>query len=346
MKKIIAIIICIASLALSFAGCSTPPEYAEVEARFIELINASFGVNEVLFGDGLPTYEKVYEPQIKIYRDKDDKVQYYYEIEDAELGTLYAWRTQSKKHYIASEEKLSDKTEIYSRDGVYYYEIEYTGGATGKVESFESEDGNTYFYYVIEDAELGKIFEYRRQIVRYFTRSEEPKADKTPDFENENGYFYETEYTEKKYEFYYNSSCPDGYSFVRLDCEFKTTDDIKKYAESVYSAGYLKGVYEGLFVGNVILDENSSAGHGARYSLYEDQNGTVWLVSLDNYEFKLAEPRVYDFSTARVVSPGSSDFVNIEIECYTASNPSDRETEIVSMVKQEDGKWYLDTPTY
>jgi len=37
------------SSCLSIASCSKPPEYSEVEERFIELIEASYEINKVLF---------------------------------------------------------------------------------------------------------------------------------------------------------------------------------------------------------------------------------------------------------------------------------------------------------
>ena len=78
---------------------------------------------------------------------------------------------------------------------------------------------------------------------------------------------------------------------------------------------------------------------------YEDEDGQTWLLSLDGYELELGEKRIYDFSTARVVRPGNKSFVNIEIESYPESSPDKRETGTISMVKQDDGKWYLDSFT-
>jgi hypothetical protein len=56
--------------------------------------------------------------------------------------------------------------------------------------------------------------------------------------------------------------------------------------------------------------------------------------------------RVYDFSTAKVVKPGSSDFANVEIESYLEGEPDKRITVTLSLIKQSDGQWYLDSATY
>ena len=70
MKKRIITIILAVILLLSattlFSSCSKPPEYAEIEDRFIELVEASYEINKVLFGNGLPTYERVYDPRLSV----------------------------------------------------------------------------------------------------------------------------------------------------------------------------------------------------------------------------------------------------------------------------------------
>ena len=123
-------------------------------------------------------------------------------------------------------------------------------------------------------------------------------------------------------------------------------DDIKKYAETVYSEGFLKGVYEMLFTGAVISEEYESGRLGARYCHYEDKDGQTWLLSLDEYKRDLGPKRIYDFSTAKVVRPGNKNFVNIEIESYPENEPENREKGVIAMARQSDGKWYLDSPTY
>ena len=101
-----------------------------------------------------------------------------------------------------------------------------------------------------------------------------------------------------------------------------------------------------LFTGAVITEDHESGKLAARYCHYEDEDGQTWLLSLDGYALDMGEKRVYDFSTAKVVHPGNKSFVNIEIESYLESSPEKRETSIISMIKQDDGKWYLDSPTY
>ena len=67
MKKIFITLLSFILIVLSVTSCSRPPEYSEVEERFRELIEASYDLNEILFGEGLPTYEKHYERVFEVY---------------------------------------------------------------------------------------------------------------------------------------------------------------------------------------------------------------------------------------------------------------------------------------
>ena len=143
---------------------------------------------------------------------------------------------------------------------------------------------------------------------------------------------------------YYRESDPEGYSYVKLDSPYATSELIKEYAESVYSKGYLEGVYEMLFTGAAVSDDASGI-RGARYYEYEDDNGKVWLMSSDEYESLIIGKRIYDLSTAKIVRPTRRDFVNIQIESYLEGEPDVRVSVTLSMIKQ-DGVWMLDSATY
>ena len=99
-----------------------------------------------------------------------------------------------------------------------------------------------------------------------------------------------------------------------------------------------------LFTGAVLSDEESGA-LGARFMLYEDSDGVVWLMQSNRYQSLIQEKRIFDLSTAKVVRPGNKDFCNIEIESYPKGSPEDRTTVKLSLAKQ-DGEWYLDSATY
>lgn len=60
MKKTICLLLSLVCLALScfsFSGCATPPAVEDIYDRVVELIEASYEVNTVFYGPGLPVYE-------------------------------------------------------------------------------------------------------------------------------------------------------------------------------------------------------------------------------------------------------------------------------------------------
>ena len=351
MKKVLIAVLCIIFIMLSVTSCSRPPELGEIEDRLKELVEASYEVNELLFGDGLEVYEKVYEPELLIHRDTiTNKVYYYYVIDDEKLGKIYAYRNTEILYFTASDVEKSDEESVFrDEDGRYYYEITYNGSDMDKeVSSYaDKQSGKTYYFYVIEDKSLGTVYEYRLQTVNYLLRSSEKRDNEEPIFEDsEKQYFYyPIEYEEKKYELYYTEDSPAGYSYVRLDGKYTSIEQIQAAAEAVYSKQYLEGIYEALFTG-VMVSEDASGRLGARYYNHTDENGRVWLMESDEYESLIRGKRIYDFSTAKVVRPGSSEFVNIEIQTYLEDAPDDKTVVRLSMIKQDDGNWYLDSATY
>ena len=350
MKKAFIVLLCLITVALSLVSCSKPPEYAEIEERFKELIEASYSVNDILFGEGLEVYERVYEKDFLIHKDsKTNKVYYYYGIEDEELGYILGYRHTEILYFIRSETEKEGSEYIYKdSEGGYYYQISYNGAEMEKeVSSYKDPATDiTYYFYKIADDKLGTVYEYRLQTMKYLIRETSKRADDTPIYENaELGYFYyPIDYVEKEYELYYTDEDPDNYSYVRFDEEYISIDAIKAYAEEVYSKQYLEGVYEMLFTGAVI-SEQTSGSLGAKYIEHEGSDGNVLLMQSDIYQPMIKGKRIYDFSTAKVVKPGSSEFANIEIESYLEGEPENRVTVTLSLVKQ-DGEWYLDSATY
>ena len=351
MKKIIALVLCVLTVLCVFTSCSRRPELSEIEGRLSELIEASYGVNDILFGEGLAVYERVYEHKFEVYRDAEsNKVYYYYVINDAELGKIYGYRHTEELYFISSETEKEDAEHVYrDAEGNYYYEISYNGDDMEKeVGSYEDKAaGVTYYFYKISDETYGTVYEYRLQTMKYIRETEKPLIGETPLFTAEGKYlfYYAIDYTEPTYDFYYSGDEPEGYSYVRLDEKFHSIDMIKEYAETVYSDEYLKGVYELLFTGAVISDD-ASGKIGARYYNYEDEDGRMWLMESDKYESFIKGKRIFDMSTAKVVRPGNKKFANVRIESYLEGDPENRTTVTLSIVKQDDGKWYLDSATY
>ena len=59
LKGIIGALVCALLLPLCLAACaSEPPALEDVRDRFTQLIEASYEVNDIFFGEGLPTYDR------------------------------------------------------------------------------------------------------------------------------------------------------------------------------------------------------------------------------------------------------------------------------------------------
>lgn len=280
MKKILSFLLCIIIISASLAGCAKGPEIAEIEDRLVWLLDESAKVNDFVFGEGLSTYERIYDPldTLKYYEDIEKDVRYYYyTFTDGDMKIL-AYRTRS-----------------YGTDFSY---LEITKDASS----------DAYVYY------------------------DEASGDY---------YLPLPEYEEKRADFYYNSSVPEGYDVVVIESAM-TIDSMKEYVESVYSRDYSEALYETLFVGAVA---GESGFLGARYMEFTDDNGTVWLAESNSYEPLIKERRIYDLSTAQILRGSNSEYVRIAIESYLESTPEARLTVEIGLINQ-DGEWFLDSPTY
>lgn len=287
MKKLIALLLCAVMLvatSMALTSCGRAPEFSEIEGRIAELIEASYEINEIFFGEGLPTYERVNDPQdnLKTLREEgSDRIIYYYEIHDEGLGRV----------------------------------IKYRVGYRGE------------FTYV--------------QVLT----APDPTREAVYANEEEKAYAYVIPYTEKEYDYYYKSTDPHDYDFVRHDAKYISISAIKEQAEKVYSKDYLSAVYLGLFEGTPINDNESLKNLSARYYEHTSDDGSVTLMKSNTYKPLVTEKRIFDLSTAEIVRPKRRNFVTVSVESYLESQPQNRETIRLTMILQ-DGVWMLDSGTY
>ncbi len=256
------------------------PKIEEISDRLAELIEESYEVNDLLFGEGPDTYERVYDPKLNM------------------------------DHY-------------------------------------EAESGQRYYYFYIDDAELGKILAYKTKAYgneySYLSVCDEKKDGAAAVYSDGESYYYRVEYTYDEPEVYYDGF-PEDYDIVLLDHEIKTVSDIKERAEAVYSESYLNSIYETLFTG-VMVSEDESGLQKARYIEYEDGSGKIWFMKSNTYEPLIKEKRIFDLSTAKIARGSSKERVRVEIESYLESSPDERITVIINLAL-ENGVWYLDNGTY
>lgn len=354
MKKILCLLLCLCMMLPAVVSCSKAPEYAEIEDRLKELIEASYEINEIFFGLGLATYERVTDPRAstKTYIDEEHDVRYYYfVIPDPTLGNVIALRqaTMTKKF----EDSETGKT-------YYYYEaFDRTYGKIMVVSPTEEKsfcmqlldapiEGSEPYYVNEEKTVYGYVLEdYSFEQMVYLKAEDREKVGELYYHDEENGiYYYQIKgYVEPSYETYYTDSDPYDYDYVRNDTGYLSVIEIKEAASRVYSAEYLESIYETMFDGAAGITENSEI-LTARYMEYTDPDtGEVRLMKSNTFEPLIKEKRLYDFSTAKIVRPKNGKYVTIEIESYLESTPDDRLTVKLGL-KLQDGEWMLDSATY
>ena len=288
------------------ASCSTAPEYSEIEARFRQLVEDSFEINKIFFGEGLETYPRVTDPKsstsVLEITDTDAegnkttrKVWYYYPLD--EENQIVAFRDSYAKPYtyalVSDEPKVPESlaNEFPAGDGAssddFYNDI------------YSSPEENTYCYTI--------------------------------------------PYTEKEYDLYYTVIDPADYDYVKFDLEYKTIDSIKEAAGKVYSAEYLGSIYDSLFVGATSVEGLDTL--DPRYIEYTDDYGTTLLMKSNTIKPLVSEQRLFLFDTAKIVKRSNKNFVTIEIDSYLESSPDSILTIRLTMTKQN-GEWLLDSATY
>ncbi len=309
-KRIITLILALVILVgavFAIRACSAPPKYEEIEARFKELMEKSYDLNVILFGEGLPTYERVSDPRdsLKVYNTGE-----FYTDED---GTEH----QRKFWYYTTldEDKVIAFRDSYLKDFSYAY-------VTDSAEALDSVKAK---FPPIEGVSAPEGSEFYSEI-----------------YNKDGKLAYLVPFVEKKVDFYYSAADPKNYDYVRNDAPYRTVDSIKTYAETLYSQNYMRSLYSSLFDGIA----SGGAVMNARYVEHTRSDNTVWLTQSNTYESLFSERRVYLYDTAEIIKWGSNrKFVRISIDSYLPSNPQKIEKIEVNLVLQ-DGVWYLDSPTF
>lgn len=147
-----------------------------------------------------------------------------------------------------------------------------------------------------------------------------------------------SEYAEQNH-IYFQHPQP-GYETVTPYASFLTVSEIRTAAEAVYSRDYLENVlYVSAFTGHALSNGDSSMVEVARY--LED---TSWIYQAENAQRYPVEMRVFDYSTMRITRPSNRSAVYVTLDAYPETGGEAEEVRL-RLVKQEDGKWYLDSFT-
>ena len=181
-KRVVSVILCalmLCTAVFSLNSCSRPPEYVEIEARFRELVEASYSINKVLFGEGLPTYERVYDKTVSSYDVY--KEYYYYELKDEEFGKIIAYRTITPKKdengklitdfsYLQVFDAAQEgKTAVYedAASKIYCYAVDYE---EKKYDFYYSKSDPETYDYVKSDSEYISIAAIKQAAEKVYSK--------------------------------------------------------------------------------------------------------------------------------------------------------------------------------
>lgn len=220
IKKILKILAVVLAFALIISSvfiirsCSAPPDYEEIRARVEELVEASFDVNTIVWGEGLPTYPRVTKPIWSVYKGAGEQsLDYYYYFVDT-----------NKK-----DEKIVAFRELKNNDAKFSYAV-MTSQPT-------------------DAASLAAIYPAAEGV----SVSEELYSELYSDAAK-NVYLYLIPYSERNYDFYYTDSDDKDYDYVLDNAKCTSIDEIKELVRTVYASDYADSLDQMLFDGVTILE--------------------------------------------------------------------------------------------
>ena len=60
---------------------------------------------------------------------------------------------------------------------------------------------------------------------------------------------------------------------------------------------------------------------------------------------RMTARRIYDFDTVKIIRPSNQTRINLRVDTHLEGEIKILNVRL-TLIKAEDGKWYLDTPTY
>ncbi len=151
MKKIVikSISLCLAIIAAVpfFTSCSKPPELESVKDTFVALIEKSVEVNNIFFGEGLPTYLRIEGDGNLVYLSEHDA--YYAFITDGERVILkYKIGDGEWQYAVKTSEAMNTEALYKDEEGNFYYPTEFDESQYEYV--YNSESPTNYDYVRVD----------------------------------------------------------------------------------------------------------------------------------------------------------------------------------------------------
>ncbi len=332
---------------------STAPEYSEIEKDFRKLMESSQELDEILFGKGLPTYERIYSQAARGSENRFetgekyttqsgkefDLIYFYYKVDEA--SSVYAFKKSVDISF--SYAFVSDKA--LDGEGIAKLKQDFPLPDTPAEQAEDGEAESTEDTAEADKAE-GETDAKEETAPAFYER--------LPSYEYDGGKFsYLIPYTEEIYSdpelFLYEVTDEKEYDYVRKGEEYpiKTVDDIRKKASEVYSSKYMASM-ETTFFGEYVELGDGERELVTKGRFYEDTRlGEEFLLQTNKEEdIFFTEKCVYDFSTAKVIKRTSNaSRVNISISYSFPSEPEKKYEAKISL-SLENEKWYLSSSTF
>ena len=321
-KRLIAIIVAVSVVLVSLTTFivvrtvrnNRPPELESIRSRLETLIDLSGDLNQILWGEGLPTYPRITRtvrmaPVTDRPDGKDDCQVAYYTFPDATHGTVLAYQ-----YYVFEKDS----------DGDGYVTVDLEAEAAGRTEYLQS--GYAYYRYATVEKEA------RAGYIWYSA-------------ESGNYYYPLAEFTEDDEPYYYTVSDDPDYEYVREDCGYLSIADIRDEVKLVFSAGIVAEIEQAVFTGVTIFEGEN----GTSYPRYRDIEGKdssyrLGMTEKDSWQSFQVKNWVYDYSTLTMIKPSKARSITVSVECYPEDDPAAREVREIRFVL-ENGQWYLDSYT-
>lgn len=261
-----------------------------------------------------------------------------------------------RDEFISLIEASREVNDIFFGAGlpVYDRESSYTEGNA----TYDEE--HKVYYWIIELEDKVVVKYYDGETKKYvFVERDGKREGESEVYSKGEYYYYASDYTESESEFIYSDDDPQNYDYVRFDCKYKSLDQIKELAESVYSREYLVGKdykegdmgYGGIY--SVIFD-GVAAGSEIIYARYTEssKDGGLFLMKSNKSEPFFEKQTEYDYSTMKIVMPSNETLVNVEIVAngryidYEAGEQVNGKHTVTLTFVWQGNAWRLDTPTY
>ncbi len=166
IKKSLALSLALIICVPFFVSCSKAPELDSVKDEFVALIEASVEVNNIFFGEGLPTYLRAEGDGNLIYLEEHKA--YYTFITDGERSILKykigddAWKYAEKTAEAGKGESIYTDSE-----GNFYYPIEFD---ESQYEYVYGESADEHYDYVRMDCEYQSLEEIQELAESVYTQ--------------------------------------------------------------------------------------------------------------------------------------------------------------------------------